>query len=89
MKTIIKAWNDVMTVPKELKKMKAEYEQEGYSAEELPGTPGFKLILDDGEVWFYWENDKIVQEIIEKKRPSLDERFDDYQKNTKQEEFDW
>lgn len=65
MKTIIKAWNDVFTVPEEMKKMKAEYEQEGYNTEELPGTPGFKLILDDGEVWFYWEDNKIVQEIIE------------------------
>lgn len=89
MKTIIKVWNDMFTVFEEMKKMKAEYEQEGYSAEELPGTPGFKLLLDDGEVWFYWEDGKIVQEIIEKKRSSLSERFDDHQKNTKQEEFGW
>jgi hypothetical protein len=67
MKTILKAWNDVMSVPGELNRLKAEYEQGGYNTEELPGIPGFKLILDDGEVWFYWEDEKIVQEIIEKK----------------------
>ena len=66
MKTIIKAWNDVFTVPEELNRMKAEYVQEGYIAEELPGPPGFSLILEDGEILFYWENNAIVQEIIEK-----------------------
>jgi hypothetical protein len=31
----------------------------------------------------------LFKEIIEKKRPSLSERFDDHQKNMKQKEFDW
>lgn len=65
MKITIKPWNDVITVNEELKRMKAEYVQEGYESKDLPGMPGFKLMLDDGEVWFYWEADKIVQEIIE------------------------
>lgn len=65
MKTIIRHWNDVITVNEELKRMKAEYVQAGYESEELLGMPGFKLILDDGEIWFYWENNRIIQEIIE------------------------
>ena len=67
MKTILKAWNDVMTVPEEMNRMKEEYIKEGNEVTDIPGIPGFKLILEDGEVWFYWENNAIVQEIIEKK----------------------
>lgn len=34
----------------------------------------FKLVLEDGEIWFYCENNSIVQEIIKKVLSTTDKK---------------
>ena len=57
---LIKAHTDVMTVPSELRKMKAEYEENGIECE-LAGNI-LKLNFGDGYAIISWEKDGFFEE---------------------------
>lgn len=64
MKRILKIHEDAITVPEMMKDLRNEYEKIGYTVEELTLVE-FKLVLDDGEVFIYWDHGKVYEEIKE------------------------
>lgn len=58
---ILKVWDDVTTVPEEMKKIFQQYKKEGYTCNRYMNV--VSLILEDGIVYIYWENGIIWQEI--------------------------
>lgn len=64
MKRILKIHEDVITVPEMMKELQKEYENIGYTVEKLTLVE-FKLVLDDGEVFIYWDHGKVIEHIKE------------------------
>lgn len=60
-KIALKRWADPVTVPEEIKRMAAEYEEQGYKCKvELCELV---LMLDDGLVCIYWEDGVFYQSV--------------------------
>lgn len=57
---LIKAHTDVITVPSELSKMKAEYEEMGIECELAANI--LKLDFGDGYATIFWEKDGFFEE---------------------------
>lgn len=66
MKQAIKQWIDPITVPEEICRMQAEYENKGYKVCRI-GTI-IQLMLQDGTVDIWWENGAFWQEIHENEK---------------------
>ena len=65
MKQIIKSHTDVVTVPGELKRMKQDYESQGYDCELLFNC--LKINFEDGYAMITWADGAFWQECFEKK----------------------
>lgn len=57
---LIKAHTDVITVPEELRKMKAEYEENGIECELAANV--LKLNFGDGYAMVFWEKNGFYEE---------------------------
>lgn len=64
MRTLLRVYEDVVTVPETIEKMVEEYISEGYQIERLTSM-NFKIILQGGWVHIYWQDGRIWQEIVE------------------------
>lgn len=63
-KTILKVWPDLVTVPEDIRRMKEEYESQGFSCRTNLNT--LLLELQDGIVGIYWSDGAFYQEILSK-----------------------
>ncbi len=64
-KICLKIWRDPITVLEELKRMKDEYEKQGYETQQLGNI--LQLNLIDGVVEIWWENGQFFQEVKRKR----------------------
>lgn len=60
-KICLKSWKDPITVLEELKRMKNEYEKQGYEIQQIGNI--LQLNLLDGVVEIWWENGAFFQEV--------------------------